>query len=504
VALITFDRFDGGLLLARPSSSAPANSLSELFNMDVQPGGWLRCRPSWRRTSNAAQIPRTGVHGLYSNGGYLWAFGGTLPPIAGFVSQGANLGGYLDVDPEVRMYIGAHSSVFGEVTDADVILGVTPWGNGLLVSWWTELWGEQRILYTVNSAATLVKTVITDSNCPRSGMMVTANNRIYAVSNDGQSVRFCKSQHFGAGRRAYGLGMYQGQLAVFTDQSIQLWNIDPDPSAMALDRVIGGAGTRHHNSLVSLNGDLLFLSESGVRSLTTQGNALLPLDVDVGLPVRPVTPSPELPVIGGSVPYQNTLALAASPFAQFWIAAPGYWSINSSTPGPEGWVAWSYSRQAKLNAWAAHGAGTGNRARLRGWTVFSNAVYMRHAHDDYLYVMRPDVYDAEQAMAQRAPYTAQTQWLDFGKPGKRKSVYGLDFDGKNVDNISILTAINGSREGVLAETINVGANQFGWTYSGEMLPVAVDGTEFKLGFAGSAAAEIQINRVTLHFDEIEG
>ena len=48
MAKATFDRFDGGLLLARPSSVAPANSLARLINMDVQPGGWLRARPKFK------------------------------------------------------------------------------------------------------------------------------------------------------------------------------------------------------------------------------------------------------------------------------------------------------------------------------------------------------------------------------------------------------------------------------------------------------------------------
>ena len=73
MAKATFDRFDGGLLLARPSSVAPANSLARLINMDVQPGGWLRARPKFKPVPDGFSLSKQ-WKGLESNGGYLWTF----------------------------------------------------------------------------------------------------------------------------------------------------------------------------------------------------------------------------------------------------------------------------------------------------------------------------------------------------------------------------------------------------------------------------------------------
>jgi hypothetical protein len=109
---------------------------------------------------------------------------------------------------------------------------------------------------------------------------------------------------------------------------VQLWVIDPDPTAMALDRVIAGIGTRHHRSIVSLNGDTLFLSDTGVRSLTTPNNALFPTDVDLGLPVRRLTVSPAFTTrfsLGSTEP--SVLGMAAIPFGQYWVSAPERWSF---------------------------------------------------------------------------------------------------------------------------------------------------------------------------------
>jgi hypothetical protein len=86
-------------------------------------------------------------------------------------------------------------------------------------------------------------------------------------------------------------------------------------------------GTRHHESIVSLNGDLMFLSETGVRSLTTLASALFPTDVDVGLPVKSLTVSPlALTRFSSGALEPSVIALAAVPFGQYWASAPLEWS----------------------------------------------------------------------------------------------------------------------------------------------------------------------------------
>jgi len=345
MAKATFDRFDGGLLLARPSSVAPANSLARLINMDVQPGGWLRARPKWKASPGALAVPAQ-WKGLESNAGYLWTFScwdvATVPNTSDIVN--AETG-------ERLVYAFQSSGTGGDFDDATStqLLGVTRWEKGFVVAMTPDGGANNfKTVFDVNTTThTVTGTAITDVNMPSSGIMVTATARIYAVSDDGQSVKFSAvgdptdwttsgdagslpvSQHFASGQRAYGLGLYQGKLAVFTDQSIQLWNIDPDPTGMALDRVIDGVGTRHHGSIVSLYGDLLFLSESGVRSLTTLSNALFPSDVDVGLPIKAFTKPPtSLTRTADGGPIPSVKGIAAGPFSQYWVTAPNRWQAG--------------------------------------------------------------------------------------------------------------------------------------------------------------------------------
>jgi hypothetical protein len=343
MASLTLDRFDAGLLLARPSSVAPANSLSGVRNMDVQAGGWLRSRAKWKRAAGGLTIgPQW--KGLESNAGYLWVFSCWNVASTGLTSSIVNA----DTGERV-VYAFFSTGVGGNFADASpaMLVGSTRWENGFAAIVSADRGATNyAVQFSVNTGThTVTATQITDANCPKSGKMVTANERVYAISDDGLNVRFCAvgdvtdwttagdagflpvSRNFGAGQRAYGLGLYQGQLAVFTDQSIQLWTIDPDPTAMALDRVVDGVGTRHHKSIVSLNGDLLFLSETGVRSLTTLANALFPTDVDMGLPIRSLTTSPRATTRFSLGSYEPAaIGLAASPFSQYWVSAPNSWS----------------------------------------------------------------------------------------------------------------------------------------------------------------------------------
>jgi hypothetical protein len=172
--------------------------------------------------------------------------------------------------------------------------------------------------------------------------------------------------------------------------------------------------------------------------------------------------------------------------------------------GEYGWAAWSYSRQAKLNAWAWHGIGS---TSINSWATLGNAIYMRCDSDEYVRIMQPDTFLlADATSSDSTSVEAVTQWLDFGKPGKRKALTGIDFDGLNVQSVEFYVSENGGRTGTLAATIAISENDGGWTYNGEVIPLEEVGsaTEFMLRFIGHANLETQINRLTLYYEEVSG
>ena len=67
--------------------------------------------------------------------------------------------------------------------------------------------------------------------------------------------------------------IFYNQAAIFSRLSTQLWVLDPDPNKDALQQVIR-VGTVAPQSVFQFStGDILFLSDSGVRSLKAQGTA---------------------------------------------------------------------------------------------------------------------------------------------------------------------------------------------------------------------------------------
>ncbi|WP_137921689.1 hypothetical protein [Hydrogenophaga sp. 2FB] len=171
--------------------------------------------------------------------------------------------------------------------------------------------------------------------------------------------------------------------------------------------------------------------------------------------------------------------------------------------GEYGWAAWTYSRQAKLNAWAWHGLGVAGTSNINSWAQLGNCLYLRRENDLPLYVLRPDVFFAAGELNnESANVMAETQWLDFKAPGNLKALTGLDFDGMNVLTVEVYVSINGGRTGELADTIQVGNADDGWTYNGDVLPVEASGTEFKLRFIGHPDREVQVNRLTIYFDDL--
>ncbi len=200
--------------------------------------------------------------------------------------------------------------------------------------------------------------------------------------------------------------------------------------------------------------------------------------------------------------------LGAYPLASRPLAStpplPRYFAPAAAV-GQYGYAAWSYSRQAKLNAWSWHGLGAFGGANVSAWASLGNAVYLRMEAAGPVYILQPDTFMAAgEDNTESFTVEAETQWLDFGKPGVTKALTGMDFDGLNVDAVEVYVSVNGGRTGTLAASFAVSDNQGGWTYNGDVIPMESVGaaTEFKLRFIGDPNQEVQVNRLTLYFEEL--
>lgn len=186
---------------------------------------------------------------------------------------------------------------------------------------------------------------ITDPNCPQTKEVTIGASKIFAGDDD--IVRFSAtlaprdwSSISDAGFLASGLqqkgqvgveamGIYRGNLVIWNASNAQVWQIDPDPVAMALLDSMDGIGSRHHRAAQAVANDMFFLSALGVRTVgiavgaenLAAGDAGLPIDVLVQAEVNDQV---------------DPIATFYPSMGQYWLAFPRATNGRPGTaPTPE-------------------------------------------------------------------------------------------------------------------------------------------------------------------------
>ncbi len=132
---------------------------------------------------------------------------------------------------------------------------------------------------------------------------------------------------------------YQGKVAVFGKNNVQIWVVDADPDNYQLTQVLENAGTLAKNSVKALGElDVFFLHQTGVRSLRVRDSSLNAMLVDVGSPIDSLIQS------------QLLLASATQKAAACGVIEPTtgqYWVFLYDTL-----YVLSYFPSAKISAWS--------------------------------------------------------------------------------------------------------------------------------------------------------
>jgi hypothetical protein len=144
---------------------------------------------------------------------------------------------------------------------------------------------------------------------PTAGQIPTCalvkNSKTYAIAGPnlfGSAIGDCTNWNSGTGsfvtdmssetagaENLTALAIFQGNLAVFARQTIQIRYVDPDPANNEQLQVLLNIGTMANKSVVTFgDSDVFFLSDTGIRSLkvrTATDNATLS---DIGSPIDPL------------------------------------------------------------------------------------------------------------------------------------------------------------------------------------------------------------------------
>jgi hypothetical protein len=145
---------------------------------------------------------------------------------------------------------------------------------------------------------------VVDAKLPQSKVVAIMASKVFAA--DGDIVRFSATANpldwstpDDAGYLPTGLQQanaadlavlqpYRGNLCAWNASSFQMWQVDPDPAAMALLDQMDGVGSVWPLAAQAVGNDLYYLSQLGVRSVAIANAAENMQAGDVGMPIDPL------------------------------------------------------------------------------------------------------------------------------------------------------------------------------------------------------------------------
>lgn len=331
-------------------------------------------------------------------------------------------------------------------------------------------------------------THIADANCPDTKACIKIASKIFSVgAGSGDVVRYCKTGdprdwttasdagflptglNSRGDRSANALGIYQGKLVVLSRDGAQVWQVDPDPTAMKLETIVENVGTSFPRTVANVAGDLYFLSDYGFRSITTLQLTNNLADVDVGSPidtlVRPETRAP-----------------GVNPKSFYFYGTGQYVCAIGNRL-----FVYSISRTAKIAAWSQY--------------------FLSHPVDAFaelgqeLYIRSGDaVYKLDEAVStdDNTQYEVliQLPYMNLKKPGSLKRVYGIDVVVEGACYVSV--GFDVRDPDAFTPEVKVKGN----TRGGGLVSMECVGTEFSLRFRNYDNKPFRLDAVSIHFDDL--
>lgn len=462
--------FTAGLDLRKMNITAKPGSLRQCENAFINAGGEIEKR----KTITAVGTLPAGTVGLGFLNNKVVVFGTAAGP-AGGLPAGV-----------IYIQVPAASAI-------DRILDISPYGQGLYIisrrvsgqieHWWSA----------AGAAAVAVTTTGTTSKTHASKMYVGdgRNLRFSAVGNPadfagtGSGIIDVTSQD-GNSADVIGLELYYSYLAVFARYAVQIWHMDPDPDLNSLVQSLGSIGLTAPNAVARYgNGDVLFLSDTGIRSLRARDSSNAAVLNDIGSPVDDLvlqlrqTLSPAIA--------EKIMAVTDPVTGQFWMI----WGTVI--------IVLSYFPNSKVTAWSTY-----TFPRVIDYAVVANSrLVIRSGDELFVYgsvapgtipwdpnapLGADQIYDDTQV-------TVELPMFDAGSPATVKLFKGVDVACEGVWDVYVNP--DPLANGAYVRNSTVDAT----TYSLNRIPLDMSGTHMGIKLVSKHAGYASMARLALHYDD---
>lgn len=169
-----------------------------------------------------------------------------------------------------------------------------------------------------------------------------------------------------------GGGRYQNLTALFSQDSITLYQLDTDPTKFVFDQWLENTGTRAPKSIVRYgNDDAFYLDHTGIRSLRARDASNAPFVSDIGNAVDPFVQDyvKTLP----TTTVRDAIAVIEPLDGRYWLILGDKIIVLSYFPG------------AKISAWTYYEPTEFGGDTVQGAVRIGNVIYVRAGDSIYAY-----------------------------------------------------------------------------------------------------------------------
>lgn len=474
MAYTLIEDFAAGLDHRKSRMSAKPGSLRTLSNATITPGGEIEKRQS---LTFLATLPAGQTEGLAFDGATLVTFGtqtaalvGPMPPFIAYkrltVADTETITQILDV----QMFAGK-LYVIARFSDASV----RHFYDGTLVP-------SSQVVGT-NVRAHRSKLICVDGANLRFSAILSATDWTVGA---GKGIIDVTTED-AATLSLVGLEEYYGTLAAFGRSSVQIWAMDPDPAKSALQQVLGGIGLVAPNAVARYgSGDVLFLSNTGIRSLRARDASNSAAVNDVGSPVDALIRARRSTLTPAEA--DKIVALTDPLTGHYWLVWGSRVFVLSAYPN------------SKVTAWSTFDL-PGNVDAI---TVANSRLAVRIGDQVSVYGPLPvdgggvvqDPFAPTAALGDMAAaYDAtvvevETPFLDAGTPATDKTWTGLDMTCTGTWNIYLDGGSGWMAVGQVTDS----------TWAKGRFPLDLRSTHLALKFVSTGTGPASISTIALHHE----
>ena len=376
-------------------------------------------------------------------------------------------------------------------------------------------YADNTIIHHYGTVAQMIagtNVVVDDDNCPNGKSAVVHDSKIYAIEPDTNNPAYVKysatedptnwskvkdaSGTLGlpAGLEAMGnehavaVTSYRGFLAVFMQNSIQLWKTNPNPGLIELDTTVDNAFLEYHNSIGPISEDIFYLNSSGIHSVTQKVYTDTMATSDIGSPIADLVKT--------SIT-ANITTLGLEPKALFFPGENQY----ILALGTDMFV-FTHSAKAELNAWTRYVL----PETIQDIATYRNYLFIRAGTAggvENIFSFNPSSFqDATKDTVAPSYPTSNidleilSSYNSLGKPGLWKQVYGSDVMFTGTADLQHRWDSRSTSEETTAFEIS------GDSRPGALIPVELMTTDISYKITKDDNTDFQLNGLTYYYNDL--